>query len=83
MKLCQLKGLNVWWNLLAKTSLKVLEFVICNCKKKNKCETNKCQCFSLDMKCTHLCNCKSYFKVHTDEDIETTEEDDDYKNFNE
>ena len=56
----------------------VLEFVICNCKK-SRCKTNKCPCFSLDMKCTDLCNCRSWI-VNTDEDVETTEEDD-FENF--
>ena len=34
------------------------------------------------MKCTDLCNCKSCSDVNKDEDAETTEEDDDYENFN-
>ena len=59
---------------------KVLEFVTCNCKK-GKCETNKCPCYSLDMKCTDLCNCKSCSNITTDENIETIEEDDGYENF--
>ena len=58
----------------------VLEFVICN-SKKSRCETNKCPCFSLDMKCTDLCNCRSCSNVNTDEDGVTTEENDDYENF--
>ena len=50
-----------------------------NCKK-SRCETNKCPCFSLYMKCTDLCNCRSCSNVNTDKDAETTEEDD-YENF--
>ena len=57
----------------------VSEFVICNCKK-SRCETNKCQCVSLDMKCTDLCSCRTCSNVNTDEDAEATEEDD-YENF--
>ena len=33
------------------------------------------------MNCTDLCNCKSCSSVYRDEDIETTEEEDDYENF--
>ena len=62
------------------TTDEVLEFVICNCKK-SRCEKNKCPCFSLDMNCTDLCNCKSCSSVYRDEDVETTEEEDDYENF--
>ena len=40
---------------------------------------NKCPCFSVNMKCTDLCDCKSCFNVFTDEDTET--EDHDYENF--
>ena len=58
----------------------VLEFVICNCKK-SRSETNKCLCFSLNMKCTDLCKCKSCSNVYTDEDVKTTEEDDENENF--
>ena len=57
-----------------------LEFVICNCKK-SRSERNKCPYFTLDMKCTDLCNCKSWSNVYTDEDVEATAEDNDYENF--
>ena len=64
-----------------KTALeKVLEFVTCYCKK-SRCETNKCLCFSLNIKWTNLWNCKSCSNVYTDEDVEITEEDDDNENF--
>ena len=33
------------------------------------------------MNCTDLCNCKSFSNVYRDEDVETTEEEDDYENF--
>ena len=56
------------------------ECVICNCKK-SRYETNKCPCFSLDMNCAGLWNCKSCSNVYTNEDVETTEKDDDYENF--
>ena len=60
--------------------VEVLEFVTCNCKKKSRCETNKCPCFSLDMKCTDLWSCESCSNTYTDQDVETTKEDDDYEN---
>ena len=33
------------------------------------------------MKSTGLCNCKGFSNVYTDRNIETTEEDNDYENF--
>ena len=72
--------LQIKWTTKKPEPGEVLEFVICNCKK-SRCETNNSPCFSLDMKCTDLCNCRSCFNVNTDEDVETTEEDDDYENF--
>ena len=33
------------------------------------------------MKSTGLCNCKGFSDVYTDKNIETTEEDNDYENF--
>ena len=72
--------LQIKWTTKKAAPNEVLEFVTCNCKK-SKCETNKCPCYSLDMKCTDLCNCKSCSNITTDEDIETIEEDDGYENF--
>ena len=72
--------LQIKWTTKKPAPDEVLEFLIYNCKK-SRCGTNKCPSFSLDMKCTDLCSCKSCSNVYTDEVAETTEEDDDYENF--
>ena len=58
--------LQIRWTTKKPAPDEVLEFVICNCKK-SRCETNKCPCFSFDMKCTDLCNCRNFSDVNTDE----------------
>ena len=60
--------------------LSVLEFVVCDCKKK-KCGEN-CQCRVLIMECTDLCKCNGdcdnvVYNDDTDTEESDTEENDD------
>ena len=59
-----------------------LEFTTCSCKKTH-CATNQCQCFSFNLKCMDLCECRSCsnkieeLDEEVDEDVNDLDEETD------